>query len=152
MIHKDTPLKDILKLAAPCMCRSCSHGCKLGSGFLAGDDSKNMAKFLEISEEELKSNYLEEAVMFNKRMLRPRLLRKEKMPFGRCVFYSDEFGCTVHEAKPLQCKTSMGCKDYGEELSIWFMMNYILEPKDYRSMEEFRQYVKCGGRLIPELK
>ena len=53
MITKHTPLKEVLELAAPCQCNSCNHGCKFGSGALAGDDAKNISKFLKISEEEL---------------------------------------------------------------------------------------------------
>jgi len=73
MITKTTPLKEVLELAAPCQCSSCSHGCKFGSGALAGEDSNNISKFLKISEEELKNNFLEEKELFNKKILKPRL-------------------------------------------------------------------------------
>ena len=148
MIHKNTPLKEVLKLASPCRCSSCNHGCKYGSGSLAGDDAKNIAKFLGISEEELKKGFLEEVELFNKKLLRPKLIRENNKPHGRCVFYDDEVGCTVHEVKPLECKTSINCKPYGEELSVWFMANFVVDANDPESIRQFSQYIKSGGKLI----
>lgn len=149
MIQKNTPLKEVLKLAAPCRCNACSHGCRYGSGLLAGEDKKSIAAFLGISEEELKKGFLEEVWQFNAKMLRPRLLKKGNKPYGRCTFYDEQKGCTIHEAKPLQCKTSIGCRDYGEDLSVWFMVNHIVNPDDAESVRQFAQYIKSGGKLIP---
>ena len=149
MITKNTPLKEVLNLAAPCQCNACNHGCKYGSGSLAEGDSKKMAEFLKISEEDLKKDFLEEVELFNKKVLRPRLLRKKGKIHGRCVFYSDSKYCTIHEVKPLECKTSMGCKDYGEELSVWFMVNHIIDAKDPESIRQYAQYIKTGGKVIP---
>lgn len=149
MIAKNTLLKEVLGLAAPCRCSSCSHGCKYGSGLLAGDDAKSIAKFLGISEEELERGFLEDAEHFNRNMLKPRTLRQNNRPYGQCVFFDEQKGCTIHEVKPLQCRTSINCKDYGEELSVWFMVNYIINPDDPESIRQFASYIKSGGRLIP---
>ena len=149
MIHKNTPLKEVLQLATPCSCDACNHGCKFGSGSLAGDDAKKMAESLSISEDDLKKGFLEEVELFNKKLLRPKLIRENKKPFGRCVFYDDEKGCSIHEVKPLECKTSIQCKDYGEDLSVWFMVNHIVDAKDPESIRQFAQYIKSGGKVIP---
>jgi len=149
LIIKNTPLKEVLKLAAPCRCNSCNNGCKFGSGSLIGDDAKNIAKFLNISEEELIKGFLEEVELFNKKLLRPKLIREKGKPYGRCIFYDDEKGCTIHEVKPLECKTSINCKDYGEDLGIWFMVNHVIEPDYPESIRQFAQYIKSGGKLIP---
>lgn len=149
MIHKNTPLKEVLKLAAPCQCNACNHGCKFGSGSLAGDDAKNIARFLNIPEEDLKKHFLEEVELFNKKLSRPKLIRENNKPFGRCIFFDDEKGCTIHPVKPLECKTSIQCKDYGEELSIWFMVNHIVDAEDPESIRQFANYIKSGGKLIP---
>ena len=149
MIHKNKPLKEALKLAAPCRCNACNHGCKYGSGLLAKDDAKKIAEFLQISEEELKKGFLEEVEQFNTKMLRPNLLKENNKTFGQCVFYDEQKGCTIHEVKPLQCKTSINCKDYGEDLSVWFMVNHIVNPDDAESVRQFAQYIKSGGKLIP---
>ncbi len=149
LIHKKTPLKEVLKLATPCKCDSCNHGCKYGSGSLAGDDAKNIAQFMNISGDDLKKDYLEEVELFNKKVLRPKLLREKGKNHGQCVFFDEKKGCTIHEAKPLECKTSMGCKDYGEDLSVWFMVNHIVDTQDPESIRQFSQYIKSGGKLIP---
>lgn len=149
MIHKNTPLKEVLKLAAPCKCNACNHGCKYGSGSLAGDDAKKIAKFLEISEEELKKGFLEEVELFNKKLFRPKLMREKGKAYGQCVFYDEQKGCTIHEVKPLECKTSISCKGYGEDLSIWFMANHVVDPNDAESIRQYANYIKSGGKLIP---
>ncbi len=149
MITKQTPLKNILSLAAPCRCNACSHGCKYGSGFLAEGDEKGIAKFLKISVEELKTEFLEEKDMFNKKMLRPKLLKEAGKPYGQCIFYDDNKGCTIHKVKPLECKTSISCKEYGEELSVWFMVNNIIDPNEPESIRQYAQYIKSGGKIIP---
>ena len=149
LIYKNTPLKEVLKLAAPCRCSSCNHGCKFGSGSLAGNDAKNIAKFLGVSEQDLKKGFLEEIELFNKKLLRPKLIREKDKPYGKCVFFDDEKGCTVHEVKPLECKTSIQCKDYGEDLSVWFMVNHVVDANDAESVRQYAQYIKSGGKVIP---
>ena len=139
----------MLKLAAPCRCNSCNHGCRYGSGSLAGDDANNISSFLGISKEELKKGFLEEVDIFNKKVLRPRLVRKEGSLHGQCVFFDEKNGCTIHKVKPLECKTSISCKDYGEDLSVWFMVNYVVDSKDPESIRQYAQYIKSGGKLVP---
>ena len=85
-------------------------------------------------------------------MLRPKILRGKNSPFGRCTFYDEKEGCKVHEAKPLECKTSMGCRDYGEELSIWFMLNNTVNENDAESVRQYSQYIKSGGKVIEGAK
>ena len=149
MIEKNTPLKDVLNLAAPCRCNVCNTGCKYGSGSLVGEDTKNIAAFLGIPEEELKQQFLEEVELFNKKILKPKLLREKNKHYGQCIFYSEEKGCTIHQVKPLECKTSINCKDYGEDLSVWFKVNNIVDQQDPESIRQFAQYIKSGGKLIP---
>jgi len=149
LIHKNTPLKDVLKLASPCQCNSCNHGCKFGSGSLAGNDAKQIAAFLGVSEDNLKNHFLEEVELFNKKLLRPKLIRESNKPYGMCVFYDDEKGCTIHGVKPLECKTSINCKDYGEQLSVWFMVNHVVDANDAESIRQYSQYLKSGGKIIP---
>ena len=147
-ISKDTKLKEVLKLAAPCRCNSCSTGCKYGSGFLIGDDAENISKFLKVTKKELEGKYLEEAEQFSRKLWRPKLLRKAGKPYGKCIFYDEERGCTIHPVKPLQCKTSIACKPYGKELSLWFMHNYIIDENDENSMKEYEIYLKSGGEKL----
>lgn len=145
MIEKKTPQEHIVKLAPSCSCSKCNHGCTIGSGFLAAGEEKKLAEFLSISEEELKEKYLEEVNMFEKTMLRPKIQRDGK-PFGKCIFYNGS--CKVHEAKPLQCKVSMGCKNYGEDLMIWFMLNHIIDTENPEAIRQYDKYLKSGGKTI----
>ena len=138
-----------MELAAPCRCSSCNNSCRYGSGILVGDDQNNIARFLGISEEELKNSFLEEVEQFNNKMLRPRLLRQKNQQHGPCIFYDEKEGCKIHHVKPLQCKASISCKDYGEDLMVWFIVNHAVNTKDTESIRQFAQYIKSGGKLIP---
>ncbi len=148
MIKKDTPLKEVLRLAAPCRCDECRTGCRFGSGILADGDLENISRFLKISQEELKQAFLEEIEQFNKKMLRPKLIRNKSLPHGKCTFYDEKKGCTIHDVKPLQCKTSISCRDYGEELAAWFLVNKIIDASDAESVRQYAQYLRSGGMKI----
>jgi len=151
-ITKETPTEEIIKLAPDCRCNACEIGCKFGAGFLAKGDGEKLAKLMGISEDELKAKYLEEVEMFNTKMLRPKLVKKADNPYGRCIFFDDKKGCTVHQAKPLQCRTSMGCRDYGQELTVWFYLNHAVNPDDAESIRQWSTFLKHnpsikGGEL-----
>jgi len=146
-ITKETPLKEALNLASPCRCGSCNNGCKYGSGIMVGKDAENIASFLKITKSELEKEYIEEVEQFGKKFQRPKLIRKGK-PYGKCAFFDEEKGCKIHEAKPLQCRTSIACKDYGEKLSLWFMHNYLIDEKDEKSKKEYEIYKKSGGKIL----
>jgi Fe-S-cluster containining protein len=142
MITKNTPLTEILKLAKEC--QRCGHCCKYGSGFLAEGDLKNISEYLGITEKELKDKYLEEVDKFNTKRLRPKLLEKDK-PFGVCVFF--DAGCKIHTVKPLQCRAG-NCSKYGQDLSIWFTLNYFVNKDDPESIRQFDAYLKSGGKTL----
>lgn len=148
-IAKSTPLADIHKLAPACMCAACSHGCTMGSGLLAGGDLQKLAAFLRVTEQQLKAEYLEKAEHFNREMWHPKLQRTSNKPYGKCIFYDAEKGCTVHEAKPLQCKIAMGCKPYGAQLIAWFVLNHILNIHDPEALRQYADYIAAGGTVIP---
>lgn len=147
MIEKKTPLNKILKLAPECRCKACENGCRFGSGILADGDLENIAEFLKISKEELKEKFLEETEQFNKKLLRPKILRQGK-PYGRCIFFDDKKGCKINKVKPLQCKIAMGCKPYGKELTVWFMLNHILDLGDPEAIRQYAIYLKTN-KTIP---
>jgi Fe-S-cluster containining protein len=147
MLTKNTPLKEVFGLTHPCKCSACTIGCKHGSGFLTDEDIPKLAKFMNVSEEVLKKEFLEEVEKFNTKRHRPKILRKNK-PYGKCIFFDNEIRCKIHEAKPLECKVSMGCKDYGEQLSIWFTLNHFVNKDDAESIRQFASYLKTGGKTL----
>jgi hypothetical protein len=146
-ITKDSTEKEVLKLTHPCKCEACTVGCKHGSGVLADEDIPRLAKFMGLSEDVLKKEFLEEIEKFNTKKYRPKILRKDK-PYGKCIFFDEGIGCKVHEAKPLECKIAMGCKDYGEQLSLWFMLNQFVDKNDAESVRQFASYLKIGGKTL----
>jgi len=153
-ITKETALKEILELGKTCSQKN--NCCKHGSGCLAKDDLKNIAKFLGVSEEKLKKKYLEEIEKFNTKLLRPKIIRKDK-PYGVCIFFDD--GCKIHEVKPLECQVG-NCGEHGEALSKWFMLNYCVNANDPESVRQYAIYLKTnktlkGGeleKLVPKEK
>ncbi|MBW2980365.1 YkgJ family cysteine cluster protein [Candidatus Woesearchaeota archaeon] len=144
MITKNTTLKKVLELGKAC--KKCGHCCSHGSGALDEGDLKKIAKFLETSEKELKKTCLEEIEKFNTKRLRPVTVKKDK-PYGRCVFFNKEKGCVIHQVKPLECKTG-NCSEHGEDLSLWFTLNYYLNADDPGSVRQYAAYLKSGGKTL----
>ena len=142
MITKNTQLKEILAIGNEC--DQCGHCCSYGSGILIGDDLKNISHFLGLTKDELKKRYLEETERFNTKLLRPKLLKK---PYGPCVFL-DKKTCRINDIKPLQCRIG-NCGQHGEELSLWFMLNYLVNTNDPESIRQFASYLKTGGKTLP---
>tara|TARA_B100001971_G_C18109792_1_gene493532 strand:- start:436 stop:951 length:516 start_codon:yes stop_codon:yes gene_type:complete len=147
MITRATSQKEILSLAPACKCSACSHGCSMGSGFLADADVQPMAAFLKVSEEELKKKHLEEVELFHLQKFRPKLIRADNKPYGVCSFFV-EGKCSVHVVKPLHCKISMSCKEYGEKLNLWFLLNHMIDVDDAESVRQYASYLKSGGKTI----
>lgn len=77
----------------------------MGSGFLAGDDKKAIAKHLKISVEELEQTHLEKVDMNGVEAWRPKFQK----PFGPCTFYKENIHCTIHPVKPELCRLA-NCK------------------------------------------
>ncbi|MBW2976340.1 YkgJ family cysteine cluster protein [Candidatus Woesearchaeota archaeon] len=151
-LAKNTPLKEVLKLANPCKCEACTNGCRYGSGFLDGKDISKIAKYLGIAEDALKKEFLEEIEKFNTKKFRPKILRKGSKQYGNCIFFDEKRGCKIHEVKPLECRISMGCRPYGEKLSLWLMLNYFVDENDPESVRQFAAYLKSGGKTLEDAK
>ena len=147
MITKKTPLKDVLLLGQNCQRRN--NCCKHGSGCLVGDDIRHIGDYLKISEKELIKDYLDEVERFNSKLFKPKTVKQGK-PYGPCIFF-DGNGCRIQEVKPLECRIG-NCNEFGQRLSIWFMLNYQINPNDPESIRQYALYLKTqptipGGRL-----
>ncbi len=148
MISKQTKKEDILKLSKDCKCEKCENGCHYGSGAFLDEQLKDVAGFLKISEDELKEKYLEEVEKFNTKRFRPKILRQNNKPYGKCIFFDEEKKCTIHKVKPFECRIASGCSKEGEKISIWFMLNHFLNEKDPESVRQYSTYLKSGGKTI----
>ena len=80
------------------VCTKCSDCCNVWEGavWLVGDDVPVLAKYLNMSEQEVIDNYT------NKNLEDLVIQRK---PNGECPLFKEGVGCSVHEAKPNQCRT-----------------------------------------------
>ena len=145
-IRKDTSERLIVEHASTCPvsddCKSCGKCCQYGTGYLIESDIPKIAKFLRISEEELKQKYLEQVELFHKHMWKPKTITK---PFGPCVFYKD--GCSIHSVKPKQCKTG-SWNDESDQLVQWFYLNYVVDPEDPESVRQWASYLQHYKAVI----
>ena len=138
-------LEEVERLALDC--KKCGHCCKFGSGFLVGDDFEKLANHLKVSVDVLKKDYLEEVEKFNTKLFRPKLIKVDGRPYGRCVFLEGNL-CSVHDARPLQCRLG-NCNEFGEELCTWFNLTYFLNQWDDNSVREYIDYLESGGKTLP---
>lgn len=129
-------------------CDNCRHGCRMSSGCLSSEDIPRIAKFLEMTEDELKEQYLEPVTKFNTTLYRPKIIRQEGKPYGKCIFFDEERSCTIHAAKPKECKVS-NCNHEGEALSLWFTLNHFVNACDPQSVREYAAYLESGGKTLP---
>jgi hypothetical protein len=149
MIHAKSSAEEVIKLTHPCRCDACENSCNFGSGAFADGEVEKLAAFLGISPEKTKEKFLEEIERFGTKRMKPKLEKKENMPYGKCVFYHKDAGCRIHDAKPFECKISMGCKDYGNDLIAWYHINYFLDKKNPESLRQFKSYLESGGKTLP---
>jgi len=147
-ITANLSLKDALKLTHACSCNACSNSCKYSSGAFIEGEIEKVAKFLGIEKTEFEKKYTEEVTRFATTRKRPKVLRNGK-PYGKCIFY--ENGCKIHNVKPMECKLSMGCKTYGEELMNWFNIKFFFDKDNPDSLREYKLYLDAGGKGMKDM-
>lgn len=151
MIHKNTPIIEVLKLGH-CSggkdCHHCQQGCQQGSGCFAEEQIPVAAKFLKLDENKFKELWLEPITRFNTTLFRPKIKRDKNQHSGQCIFFDHEKGCLIHEVKPLECQIS-NHNEFGEALHTWFTLNHFVNPTDPQSVREWATYIESGGALIP---
>lgn len=77
-------------------CKQCGHCCQGRGGIvLARRDLERLATYLDMSQDSIASRYAEKHG--GKIKLRPG-------PDGFCIFFSQDSGCRVHQAKPDVCR------------------------------------------------
>ena len=143
-LSKHTPYEYIEKLAKDC--KRCGDCCSYGSGFILPDEIEKLSRKVGLKRETFTQDFLVETEVFNKVVYKAKTKSKDK-PFGPCIFFDEKEGCTVHEFKPVHCTLSKGCGGYGEYLSEWFTLNYILNPNDPEAIRQWAQYLKNNGTL-----
>jgi Fe-S-cluster containining protein len=156
LISAKTPLKDVIKYGAvadkklekkkiPPEKRGIEN-CDFGSGFCHEKDLPKLAAFLRVSVDDLKEKYLEEVDKFNTKRYRPKVMRKEGMPYGQCIFLDKEKGCTVHQVRPLQCRVAH-TDENSEALAKWFDFNYFVNRNDPESIRQYALWLQFNEPL-----
>jgi Fe-S-cluster containining protein len=130
-IKQTTPLKKILAIGAEC--KQCGHCCKHGTGFVLASEAKKYNK-----------KNLEETEVFNTKVFK---FKTKAKPFGACMFLKRN-KCSIHKKKPLHCRVGT-CSEHGEEISVWFALNYLVNVHDPESIRQWNIYLKSGGKNIP---
>ncbi len=150
IIKKNTSKEMVLKLAQT-DCQQCTHCCEFGGAVVTEDDVPEIAKFLQISQEELKKKYLEEHEKFNTKQFRIKSEKTDK-PYAPCLFLDKKERCMLQDVKPLYCKIGT-CKSYGNQLNLWFTLNYFVNPIDAESIRQYAFFLR-HNKTIPggELK
>jgi Fe-S-cluster containining protein len=149
LITTKTPERYIEKLSADC--KKCGHCCSYDSGIFLNDDIKRIAKHLNLPEKEVIDRFLQERTIFNKKIFKAKLVKQGK-PYGHCVFLHENKSCTIHKVKPIHCRLSSGCGEYGQQTNIWYMLNYIIDKADPQAIRDWAEYLKThptipGGEL-----
>ncbi len=156
MITKDTPTRYVEKLSSECrMCASC---CRYDSGIFLDQDIERISGRLGVPEEDFRKRFLEVRQIYNKNVHKAKL-KRDKKPYGQCIFLEGS-ECSIHDFKPDHCRLATGCGEHGQEINIWFMLNFVLDPDDPQAIREWAQYLKThptiqGGNLhelVPDRK
>ena len=157
MLQKKTPLSEILSISENC--ERCGHCCSYGSGALIDGDIEKITQHLQVSQEDLKKQYLEEIEKFNTKRFRPKTNKVKDRPYGKCIFLTEDKLCKIHTVKPTGCRVGT-CGPDGEKLSIWFSLNCFVDVDDPESIRQWAIYLEThptinGGtlsELVPDEK
>ncbi|MEM4268442.1 MAG: YkgJ family cysteine cluster protein [Candidatus Woesearchaeota archaeon] len=131
-------------------CNACGHCCRYGSGYVVKEDIERISGYLGITQEEFVKSCLELVERFATKIYKIKTDKSGK-PYGSCIFFRPN-ACIIHDVKPLHCRLATGCGEYGQQLSLWFMLNHFVNPHNPESIRQYALYLKThptlpGGEL-----
>jgi Fe-S-cluster containining protein len=142
-ITRNTTEKKILELSScPDRCGNC---CVYGSGYILEQEISALAKNIRMDEQEFRNNCLEKS--HYKKAKKIKTIKESRKPYGRCMFYDNEKKCTIHGFKPLHCRVGT-CNIYGEEIGIWFMVNYLIDFDDPDEVRQYESFLKSHKTIL----
>ena len=149
-ITKNTPLQVVEYYGRECT--GCGKCCNLDSGIVLEEDIPRLASNFGLTEKEFSEKYLVEHEKFNTKVWKLKQEKKQGKPYGRCVLLNEKNQCSVHEIKPLHCRACSTASKHGEQLSLWFTLNHLVNPNDPESIRQWAQYLQThptipGGNL-----
>jgi Fe-S-cluster containining protein len=132
-------------------CTRCNYCCTVDSGILFEDDIKRIADSMHLPRDEFIKTYLDPHERFNTKCWKLKQIKADNKPFGRCILLNDK-GCSVHKVKPRYCRVLSTVSKHGQQLSVWFALNYFVNNDDPESIRQWAQYLKThptipGGTL-----
>lgn len=148
MITKNTKQSEVIELGKPCSrcCTSEVVCCKFGSGMVLAEEVEGLSKGFGISADEFKQSYLDEIERFNTKLFQFKTIKDSK-PYGPCIFLGQDFKCKIHDFKPLHCRVGNCGNEHGEQLSLWFMTNKLVNQDDPESIRQYAIYLKTHPTL-----
>lgn len=156
-ITKETPLNVISELGKEC--DQCNNCCKYDTGIVLKEDIPQIAASFKLTIEDFKNKYLVKHDRFNKQCFKFKQIKDSKhtkpfgtKPYGKCIMLDEEKGCTIHSIKPLHCRVCSTKSKFGEKLTQWFALNYLVNTNDPESIRQWAVYLQYnmpiqGGKL-----
>lgn len=105
----------ILNDTIDCSCNDCISACKAKPGWFLPEEIKPAADLLGLTEKEFFEKYLsvdyyhlEKSFLFVLSPATSNSVPGEEFPFepgGRCTFLTEDEKCSIHSAKPYECKS-----------------------------------------------
>ena len=145
LLKKDTTADEVLKIGEKC--NKCGKCCMHGSGFVLDSEVSKIAAFLNMPKEKFAKEFIEESEIFHTTVFKFKSLKEEGKPYGPCSFQKKSL-CSIQEVKPLHCRIG-NCGEHGDDLHVWFMLNYLLNVHDPESVRQYDSYIKTGGKILP---
>lgn len=148
-LTKDTPESVVSRLGNEC--KQCNYCCSVDSGILFSEDITRIADAMQMPRDEFIRTFLDEHERFNTKCWKLKQLKEDNKPYGKCVLLGEK-GCSVNKAKPKYCRLLSPSSKHGQQLAIWFALNYFVNPDDPESIRQWATYLKThptipGGNL-----
>lgn len=127
-------------------CQQCGQCCTGAPGYvwLEDTDYKNMSEHLEITIEEFTRKFVRKTSKGGY-----SLIEKENYD---CIFFDKSKGCTVYEARPIQCKTYPFWPENMINKNEWNRLKRLCPGVNQKNLISFIEIEEKLSLATPELK
>ncbi len=131
MIRKNTPKKEVLKIAENC--KGCGTCCTHDGCFVLSEETDKIAQYLDMDPDNFKEKFLKNIDMFHTNLFKT-------LNVEGCIFLEDN-KCSIHDVKPMHCRIG-SCNEHGESLIEWYYLNYLVNTDDPESIRQWNTRLK----------
>lgn len=144
-----------IKPTEPCTCKFCVKCCKHKPGWFVPDQCDALAKFFNMTIEQVFKKYLlADYFLFENReifLLSPGILvygenftgvKFPDDPRGECVFLNKDDRCDIHAVKPKECL----CSDHNHDVDGLYMHQEIAREWDSEEHQNFIKHLLKSAR------